>query len=104
MMKTLRMVDAIRPNQCSAYIFYPFPKTKLHKAAIEMGYLDEEGQEKVRRGISGYHHESILKHPNKTLAETYAKVTPIYTRMPQVMKPLMRCIIAHRTNRRALFL
>jgi hypothetical protein len=41
-----------------------------------MGHLDEAGEEKVRQGVSGYHHESILKHPQKELAETLAKVTP----------------------------
>jgi len=104
MMKTLRMVDAIRPTQCSAYIFYPFPKTKLHDMAVEMGYLDEEGQEKVRRGISGYHHESILRHPHKELAETLAKITPVYARAPEVAKPWLRWMIARRMKRLALCL
>jgi hypothetical protein len=31
-----------------------------------MGYLDAEGEEKVRQGISGYHHESILKHRTRS--------------------------------------
>ena len=104
MMKTLRMVDAIRPTQCSAYIFYPFPKTKLHDMAVQMGYLDAEGQEKVRRGVSGYHHESILKHPHKELAETLAKITPVYARAPEVVKPWLRWMIARRMKRLALFL
>jgi radical SAM superfamily enzyme YgiQ (UPF0313 family) len=104
MFKTLTMVDKIRPTQCSAYIFYPFPRTKLHDRAVKMGYLDEEGQEKVRRGISGYHHESILKHPHKELAETLAKVTPVYARSPEIFKPLLRWVIAHRMKRLALFL
>jgi anaerobic magnesium-protoporphyrin IX monomethyl ester cyclase len=104
MFKTLEMVDKIKPTQSSAYIFYPFPKTKLHDRAVEMGYLDEDGQEKVRRGISGYHHESILKHPHKELAETLAKITPVYARSPAFAKPLMRWIIDHRMKRLALFL
>jgi len=104
MMKTLRMVDEIEPTQCSAYIFYPFPKTKLHDLAVGMGYLDEEGQEKVRRGLSGYHHESILRHPHKELAETLAKITPVYARAPAVLKPCLRALIAWRMKRLALFL
>jgi anaerobic magnesium-protoporphyrin IX monomethyl ester cyclase len=104
MFKTLTMVDNIKPTQSSAYVFYPFPRTKLHDKAVEIGYLDEEGQEKVRQGISGYHHESILKHPHKELAETLAKVTPVYVRTPAVFKPFMRWIIAHRMKRLALFL
>jgi radical SAM superfamily enzyme YgiQ (UPF0313 family) len=104
MFKTLEMVDKIKPTQSSSYIFYPFPKTKLHDRAVEMGYLDEEGQDKVRRGISGYHHESILKHPHKELAETLAKITPVYVRSPAFAKPLMRWIIDHRMRRLALFL
>jgi radical SAM superfamily enzyme YgiQ (UPF0313 family) len=103
MFKTLTMVDKIRPTQCSAYIFYPFPRTKLHDRAVKMGYLDEEGQEKVRRGISGYHHESILKHA-EGLAETLAKVTPVYARSPEMFKPILRWVIAHRMKRLALFL
>jgi anaerobic magnesium-protoporphyrin IX monomethyl ester cyclase len=104
MSKTLTMVDKINPTQSSAYIFYPFPKTKMYAAAVEMGYLDEAGEEKVRQGISGYHHESILKHPHKELAETLAKVTPIYARTPAALKPAMRWIIEHRMKRLALFL
>jgi radical SAM superfamily enzyme YgiQ (UPF0313 family) len=104
MFKTLEMVDAIKPTQSSSYIFYPFPRTKLHDHAVAMGYLDEDGQDKVRRGISGYHHESILKHPHKELAETLAKITPVYVRSPAFAKPLMRWIIDHRMKRLALFL
>ena len=95
---------AVKPTQCSAYIFYPFPKTKLHEMAVKMGYLDEEGQEKVREGISGYHHESILKHPHKEHAETFAKITPVYARAPRLLKPALRWIIARRMKRLALFL
>jgi radical SAM superfamily enzyme YgiQ (UPF0313 family) len=104
MFKTLSMVDKIKPTQSSAYIFYPFPKTKLYQRAVEMGYLDAEGEEKVRQGISGYHHESILKHPHKELAETLAKITPVYARTPDILKPAVRWIINRRMKRLALFL
>lgn len=104
MFKTLEMVDRIRPTQSSAYIFYPFPRTKMYTAAVEMGYLDAEGEEKVREGISGYHHESILKHPHKELAETLAKITPVYARTPEVLKPAVRWIIRNRMKRLALML
>lgn len=104
MFKTLQMVDKIKPTQSSSYIFYPFPKTKLHAKAVELGYLDEAGQEKVRQGISGYHHESILLHPHKELAETLAKITPVYARTPDALKPLVTWIIKRRMKRLALFL
>jgi radical SAM superfamily enzyme YgiQ (UPF0313 family) len=104
MFKTLSMVDRIRPTQSSAYIFYPFPKTKLHDMAVAMGDLDEAGQELVRRGVSGYHHESILRHPHKDLAETLAKVTPIYARAPRFAKPALRWMIERRMKRAALLL
>ena len=104
MFKTLSMVDRIEPTQSSAYIFYPFPKTKLYDSAVQMGYLDAEGEEKVRQGISGYHHESILKHPYKELAETFAKITPVYARAPKFAKPAIRWIINHRMKRVALML
>jgi hypothetical protein len=80
MFQTLEMVDKIKPTQNSACIFYPFQKTKMYDMCVKTGYLDAEGEEKVRQGISGYHHESILKHPHKELAETLAKVTPICAR------------------------
>ncbi|HZR82456.1 MAG TPA: radical SAM protein [Candidatus Binatia bacterium] len=104
MMKTLAMVDRIRPTQSSAYIFYPFPKTKMYEASVAMGVLDEEGQRKVREGISGYHHESILRHPHKELAETLAKITPVYARSPERLKPAIRWIIERRMKRLALLL
>ena len=104
MFKTLAMVDQIEPTQSSAYIFYPFPRTKMYEAAVEMGYLDAAGEEKVRQGISGYHHESILKHPHKELAETLAKITPVYARSPEWLKPAIRWIIERRMKRLALLL
>lgn len=104
MFKTLEMIDEIKPTQASAYVFYPFPKTKMYDAAVQLGYLDEEGEEKVRLGISGYHHESILKHPHKELAETLAKITPVYAKSPEFLKPAIRWIIRHRMKRLALFL
>ncbi len=104
MFKTLEMMDKIKPTQSSSYIFYPFPKTKLYARSVEMGYLDEEGEEAVRQGISGYHHESILKHPHKELAETLAKITPVYARSPDALKPILRWVIAHRMKRLALFM
>ena len=104
MFQTLEMVDKIKPTQNSAYIFYPFPKTKMYDASVKMGLLDAEGEEKVRQGISGYHHESVLKHPHKELAETLAKITPIYARAPGFAKPFLRWMIRHRMKRLALFL
>jgi radical SAM superfamily enzyme YgiQ (UPF0313 family) len=104
MFQTLEMVDKIKPTQNSAYIFYPFPKTKMYDVCVKTGYLDAEGEEKVRQGISGYHHESILKHPHKELAETLAKITPIYARAPEFTKPILRWMIKHRMKRMALFL
>ena len=104
MFQTLEMVDKIKPTQNSAYIFYPFPKTKMYDVCVKTGYLDAEGEKKVRQGISGYHHESILKHPHKELAETLAKITPIYARAPEFTKPFLRWMIKHRMKRMALFL
>ena len=43
MFKTLQMIDEIKPTQSSAYVFYPFPKTKMYDSSVELGYLDEEG-------------------------------------------------------------
>ena len=104
MLKTLEMVDEIEPTQCSAYIFYPFPKTKMHDKAVECGELTEEGQQKVRDGLSGYHHESILDHPHKEMAETLAKLTPVYAKAPRLLRPLLHRMIEHRMKRMALFL
>ena len=104
MFKTLAMIDEIKPTQASAYVFYPFPKTKMYQASVDLGYLDEEGEQKVRDGISGYHHESVLKHPHKELAETRAKITPVYARSPELLKPAIRWIIRRRMKRVALAL
>jgi len=61
MFQTLDMADKIKPTQNSAYIFYPFPNTKMYDACVKTGYLDAEGEEKVRQGISGYHHEAVVR-------------------------------------------
>ncbi len=104
MWQTLEMVERIQPTQSSAYIFYPFPKTKLYSKSVEMGYLDQAGEEMVHKGVSGYHHESILKHPHKELAETLAKTTPIYVRAPDSLKPVLKWMINNHYKRLALAL
>lgn len=106
MWETLEMMERIKPAQCSSYIFYPFPKTKLHEKAVTMGYLDEAGQERVRTGASSYHIGSILNHPHKDLAECLAKATPLYVRSPRVMRPVIRWLIRNnaRMTLRMLYL
>ena len=104
MRKTLDMVARMEPTQCSGNVFYPLPKTKLYDRSVEMGYLDEAGEEKVRLGLSSFHHESILVHPHKELAETLATLTPIYAKAPERLRPLLRWMIDHRMKRTALAL
>ncbi|MFM7062934.1 MAG: B12-binding domain-containing radical SAM protein [Actinomycetes bacterium] len=101
MWKTLDMVDTIKPSQASGNVFYPLPKTKLYDLSVEMGYLDEEGEEKVRRGESSFHQHSILNHPHKELAEALAKITPLYVKAPSWAKPLLRTIVERRMTRTA---
>jgi hypothetical protein len=101
MWKTLEMVDRTRPSQCSGNVFYPLPKTKLYDLAVESGELTPEGEEKVRRGESSFHQDSILEHPHKDLAEMLAKVTPVYVKAPQWAKPLLRKMVDRRMKRTA---
>jgi radical SAM superfamily enzyme YgiQ (UPF0313 family) len=104
MWKTLEMARAVKPWQCSGNVFYPLPKTKLYDLAVETGYLDEAGQEMVRRGESSFHHESILRHPHKELVETMARMTPIYAKAPAWALPALRWMIDRRMKRTALVL
>jgi radical SAM superfamily enzyme YgiQ (UPF0313 family) len=104
MWKTLEMARRVDPWQCSGNVFYPLPKTKLYDRAVETGYLDEEGEQLVREGISGFHHESILRHPHKELVETMARMTPIYAKAPAFALPALRWMINRRMKRTALVL
>ncbi|MCU1497023.1 MAG: Fe-S oxidoreductase [Acidimicrobiales bacterium] len=104
MMKTLEMARTVNPTQCSGNVFYPLPKTKLYDIAVETGYLDAEGEEKVRQGLSSFHHESILLHPYKDLVETLARMTPIYAKAPTWALPILKYMIKHRMKRTALAL
>jgi radical SAM superfamily enzyme YgiQ (UPF0313 family) len=101
MWKTLEMVDRTKPTQCSGNVFYPLPKTKLYDVAVELGQLSEEGQEKVRSGVSSFHQDSILDHPHADLAEMLAKVTPVYVKAPTWAKPLLRRMVERRMKRTA---
>lgn len=101
MWKTLEMVDRTKPSQCSGNVFYPLPKTKLYDIAVESGELTPEGEEKVRRGESSFHQDSILEHPHKDLAEMLAKVTPVYVKAPPWAKPLLRKMVDRRMKRTA---
>jgi anaerobic magnesium-protoporphyrin IX monomethyl ester cyclase len=104
MWKTLEMARAVNPTQCSGNVFYPLPKTKLYDMAVEMGYLDEDGEEMVRQGLSSFHHESILRHPHKELVETMARMTPIYAKAPAFALPALKWMINRRMKRSALVL
>jgi radical SAM superfamily enzyme YgiQ (UPF0313 family) len=104
MWKTLQMARDVKPWQCSGNVFYPLPKTKLYDIAVETGYLDEQGEDMVRHGLSGFHHESILQHPEKDLVETMARVTPIYAKAPAFSLPALRWLIDRRMKRTALVL
>ncbi len=104
MWKTLKMARAVDPTQCSGNVFYPLPKTKLYDLAVETGYLDEAGEEKVRQGLSSFHHESILRHPHKELVETMARMTPIYAKAPAFALPALTWMINRRMKRTALVL
>lgn len=104
MWKTLEMAREVAPTQCSGNVFYPLPKTKLYDLAVDTGYLDEEGEEKVRQGLSSFHHESILQHPHKELVETMARMTPIYAKAPAFALPALRWMIDRKMKRTALAL
>lgn len=101
MWKTLDMVDAVKPSQCSGNVFYPLPKTKLYDLAVAEGYLDEAGQQAVRDGVSSFHQDSILNHPHGDLAEMLAKVTPVYVKAPTWAKPWLRRMVDRRMKRTA---
>ncbi len=94
-----------RPHRADASargnVFYPLPKTKLYDIAVEMGQLTAEGEEKVRRGESSFHQDSILEHPHKELAEMLAKVTPVYVKAPKWAKPWLRRMVDRRMKRTA---
>jgi anaerobic magnesium-protoporphyrin IX monomethyl ester cyclase len=104
MFRTLEMVEKIQPMQSSSYVFYPFPKTKLYEIAVEAGELTPEGEQGVREGRSSYHHELVLDHPHKELAETLSKITPVYAKAPRFIRPVLRWMIRRRMKRSALFL
>jgi hypothetical protein len=101
MWKTVQLVDQMRPDQASGFIFYPFPQTKMYHTAVEQGYLDPEGEEMVRQGRSSYHHDSLLNHPEKSLAVTVSKLLPIFNRAPNFLRPAIRWIMARRQRRLA---
>jgi len=104
MWKTVRMIDRIRPEVVSGYIFYPFPKTELHEYAVEKGYLDEKGIELVKSGEGGYHHDSLLKNPFNKLAVSMAKLLPIYNKSPEMFKSLISKMMTLENTRLALFI
>ncbi len=99
MMKTFHMVAEMKPTSARATSSNPLPKTKLYDRAVEMGYLDAEGEEKVRLGLSSFHHESILNHPHKDLAETLATMTPIYAKVPGLGQAVLDVMIKRRMKR-----
>lgn len=101
MWKTLEMVDRTKPTQCSGNVFYPLPKTKLYDIAVELGQLTPEGEERIRRGESSFHQGSVLEHPHKDLAEMLAKVTPVYVKAPEWVKPWLRRMIDRKMKRTA---
>jgi hypothetical protein len=104
MLKTLNLIETIGSHYCSAFVFYPFPKTKMFDLSVELGVLDEEGQRKVLDGACGFHESSILNHPHKALAEALEKIAPLYVRAPGALKPVLKWLIARQWRRPAVFL
>ena len=104
MRKTLDLCSDLRADGTSSYIFYPFYGTRLFAYARERGYLSDDKVERIRRGEGSYHHESLLDHPHKSLADTYSKITPLYTRVPRPLRRILDVLIARRSFRAAAVL
>jgi radical SAM superfamily enzyme YgiQ (UPF0313 family) len=75
MWKTVGVVDEMRPDQASGFIFYPFPKTKMYHLAVEQGYLGPGGEMVGRARLPP---RLLLKHPEKDPPSPSAK-RPIST-------------------------
>ncbi|GAX59198.1 Fe-S oxidoreductase [Candidatus Scalindua japonica] len=104
MWKTVELAETIAPDLITGYVFYPFPKTELFNYAVKSGYLGEEEVEMVKRGEGAIHHESILRHPEKKLASTLARLIPIYIKSPSLFKPLIKKIMVRKKARLALLI
>jgi len=104
MRRTLDLCTGLAADGTSAYIFYPFFGTRLFDDAREKGLLTAEGVEKVKRGEGSYHHESVLDHPHKKLADTYSKLTPVYARAGRPVRRLLDLLIRRRAFRAAALL
>ena len=104
MQKTLAFCSTLGADGTSAYIFYPFYGTDLFEFASKHGYLSDESVEMIKQGVGSYHHESLLDHPFKELADTYSKLTPVYAKAPRVLRRLLDVIIRRRAYRTAAIL
>lgn len=104
MWKTIDLAHSTNPDLASGYIFYPFPQTELYEYAVTNGYLGEKEIQLVKSGDGGYHHGSILNHPNKRLAETLARLLPIYIKAPNLLKPLIRKLMRSENVRLAILI
>jgi len=90
MWKSIRLAEKADPALITGYVFYPFPQTELFHYSIESGYLGDEEIEMVKRGISSFHNDSVLRHPYKKLALTLSRLTPIYIKSPSWLRPFIK--------------
>jgi radical SAM superfamily enzyme YgiQ (UPF0313 family) len=90
MWKTVALAEKVAPDLATGYVFYPFPKTELFNYAVASGYLGDKEIQRVKRGLSAIHYESLLRHPFKKLAMALSKLIPVYIKSPQFLKPAIK--------------
>ena len=96
MWKTVNLVEKVKPDLVTGYIFYPFPQTELFNYAVESGYLGDDEIERVKRGECAIHHDSILIHPEKKLAVTLARLIPLYNKASFLFRPFLKYLMVRR--------
>ncbi len=99
--ETVRLVEESKPIIVYSYLMYPFPGTEIAKVALGNGFLSPKNWEKVKKGLSSYHQDSLLDLPDISNAATMAKLLPLYIKVPKFFKPLLKWMMKKRLPRLA---
>ncbi len=95
MMQTVRLIERLNPDVVSTYIFYPYPRTDLHRLTQQMDLMSERTLLDIYEGKQSLHTFSVINHPHAKQAYGFANVLPVYNKAPELLRPTLRRFMAN---------
>jgi len=96
MLESVALNRAIRPNDVSTFLFYPFPGTAMADYCVRKGLLDEDSLEKIHNGFGSYHSTILIRHEHHDFAMNLSWILPLCAKLPAAVCDYMIKTICNR--------